>query len=914
MGLRIDASAVRGDWWVPFAAYCRPVDHGVGGGVVGRPPIMRPCMTTGPEPSPQRRWYRRRWPWLAMAGLVITAWLARGMILGPFIAKAVADALTEATGGPASVERVEGGLVHEVRLLGVQAGAADEPAWQVRVARVEATYGLGLLRGDLAAVHRVAIDGVELEATMPASSSSPARPWPPLLARLPAHLPEITVAGRILLHAAGGAVDISGATVHLAGDRLEFSAERIQVAGRELVLPACVLRRRGHDALELAEPVRLDLPWLPIPLWCDQVKLTLGEQTQTVVAAGRIAGGSWQVDASAGATRLRLQGVDLAQMGLLPSQNGPLLIDADAEQVADGWAIRQLRLNGLGSTLTATGLVASGPWRCRDLVVRALVQLDQVPGLEHARGRVHATLRGTAELEPDRWRTSDLTLALTGDEVSYAGVPCTPLTARLSVAQGRVSIDQLALAIRGIEATAIVSTATTASGASPDRAGWQLHIPPISVVGGVLSGEVRLSPTGELDGGIEVDDIPIATLPGLAAVRHLQGTASGRLDLAGTLLRPLWRGVVAVAGLEIKLSSDVPTLTEGRARLTYADRIIVVEDMRGELGGSAIAVAGRITLSDGPPGLDLTCIGSNLLLTQRSDARVRADLDLSLTGTIDQPLLSGRVHVVNALITPDLGIGGGEGMGSGDGRLVLFELPDPPWSRMRFDIAIDALKTIGEADAGVRVATRWGRGRCDLDLRLRGNGALPEPEGRVIVREGVATLPFSTLKVTHGEIVFPSGDPFQPRLVVIAGARIRQYDLQVQVTGLLSQPVVRVSGSGLDEQEATFLLSTGSTPDELQDEAGQKAAIGRIGTWLGQETWRSIEGPEDYDAGPSLSERVTVTWGRELTAQGRDTIDSEVELTTPGSDEAVLLYGQRDRYDQYNAGIILRLYWGGEDE
>lgn len=64
-------------------------------------------------------------------------------------------------------------------------------------------------------------------------------------------------------------------------------------------------------------------------------------------------------------------------------------------------------------------------------------------------------------------------------------------------------------------------------------------------------------------------------------------------------------------------------------------------------------------------------------------------------------------------------------------------------------------------------------------------------------------------------------------------------------------------------------------------------------------------GPDDPDAGPSLTDRVSITWGR-------DTIDSEFELTAPGSYPAVLLYGMRDRYDQYNAGLILRLSWGGE--
>jgi len=61
--------------------------------------------------------------------------------------------------------------------------------------------------------------------------------------------------------------------------------------------------------------------------------------------------------------------------------------------------------------------------------------------------------------------------------------------------------------------------------------------------------------------------------------------------------------------------------------------------------------------------------------------------------------------------------------------------------------------------------------------------------------------------------------------------------------------------------------------------------LGPVGAWLGQETWRSIDGPI---AGRTRIGRV----GTRCLRTGRDTIDSEVELTAPDSTPVVLLYGQ----------------------
>jgi len=397
-----------------------------------------------------------------------------------------------------------------------------------------------------------------------------------------------------------------------------------------------------------------------------------------------------------------------------------------------------------------------------------------------------------------------------------------------------------------------------------------------------------------------------AALPG---VQHLSGIASGGLELSGTVAEPQWRGSLALSAVEVKVATDVPTLAEGNAQLELDGRIIHLRQGAFTLGGAPVTMVGDLTLGD-PPHLALRLDGRNALLVQRHDARLRADLALNLNGPLDQVSVAGRAVVTSALFSPDISLWQGGGRG-GDGRLVPFEFVTPPLSTVRFDVQVSSAFT--SAQDGVRVATSLVRADCDLDLHLRGSGAAPELSGRVVVRQGHVFLPFSTLRLSNGEVRFPDGDPFHPRLNAVATAQVRRWRVTLQVDGPLADPQVRASGDGLDERDALLLLTTGSTSAELSGEEGQRAAIGRLGTWLGREAWDFIDGETDPDAAPGLVDRLTLEFGRQVSEGGKDPIEAQVELTEPEINPGVVLFGERDRWEDYNAGLILRFRWGGEE-
>jgi hypothetical protein len=395
-------------------------------------------------------------------------------------------------------------------------------------------------------------------------------------------------------------------------------------------------------------------------------------------------------------------------------------------------------------------------------------------------------------------------------------------------------------------------------------------------------------------------------IPGL---QHLAGQAEGSISLAGTWQQPKVGGKLKLSGVEVKIATDIPTLSDGSAELELVEQQIRV--VRGviDMGGASVTAAGEIILGV-KPQVNLRIDGTNALLMQRHDARLRASLALLLKGPLDGLELSGKAVVTNALFSPDVSVWQNHGAGN-DGRMVPFEFIDPPLSTTRFDVKVSS--AFKDENDGVRLATTLVRADADLDLHLRGSGAAPELIGRVTVRKGKIFLPFSTLNMTNGEILFPEGDPFHPRVNALANAQVRRYALTLQVDGPLADPQVRASGDGLDQRDALLLLTTGSTSSELTDENGQHAVIGRLGGWLGLEAWRMVEGPADPDTSPGIFERMTVDFGRKISETGKDTIDAQVEVTKPEERPSLLIYGERDRWDEYNAGIILRFRWGGDE-
>jgi len=440
----------------------------------------------------------------------------------------------------------------------------------------------------------------------------------------------------------------------------------------------------------------------------------------------------------------------------------------------------------------------------------------------------------------------------------------------------------------------------------------------VSVLSGTVSSPGRWfwseRESRPLVGHITVDHCPLDGLLG-AVPGLLQGTGrlSGSMAIAGSVSAPAFTGDVTISDGTFKISNTIPSITGVQGEISLRKGRMLLTKLTGDLGFSPARLDGSIDFI-GPqaPVLDLHLTGDNLLLVQNSDLRLRANADLQLKGPWQALSASGVTTITSALYSRRIElVGGKSGGGPKDDHLQLFLLRDPPLSQMHFDVHMRT--STKKSDEGLRIANNVIRASATVDVHLGGTGAVPQPDGSIIVREALVTLPFSTVIVERGEVVFPKNDPFSPTIAAAGRAQVRQYAVTVNIQGAVRDPDVHAACVGLAERDAILLLTAGATTDELENPDGQMAALGRVGTWIGRETWRKIRGPGDPDAGPTPLDNLTMEFGRAVSDTGRETIEAEMRLNDPGKALGYFLYGERDRYDDYNMGCILRWRFGGSE-
>lgn len=412
-----------------------------------------------------------------------------------------------------------------------------------------------------------------------------------------------------------------------------------------------------------------------------------------------------------------------------------------------------------------------------------------------------------------------------------------------------------------------------------------------------------------LQGTLAMSGLPLTPIQPLApALLGLAGSISGSLGISGTVGDPDASGSLTLADAEFKLRSDLPRFTAGSGTLALAERVLAV-DVAGELGYAPVACSGRVALDGrGVPALDLRLTGTNALLAQDRDLRLRATLDVSLAGPFDALIAGGRVDITDALwskridliraSTPDA-----------DERLQFFAIRGGPFSAMRLDLRIAADRTL-------RLVNNLINADCSLDLHLGGTGAVPVPEGRLWTTAARLSLPFSSLVIDRAEVRFTAENPFRPNLEASGRTRMQGFELTANATGPIDEVEVAVSATPpLPPEDAVLLLTTGTTRTGLA-EAGERGALTRVGTYLGQELLRKAAGPGNPDE-DGLLDKVTLAIGEQTSRSGVDTIVAEVLLVPERRPpprprkglrrgELVLL-GERDRYDAYNLGLVFRL-------
>jgi hypothetical protein len=307
------------------------------------------------------------------------------------------------------------------------------------------------------------------------------------------------------------------------------------------------------------------------------------------------------------------------------------------------------------------------------------------------------------------------------------------------------------------------------------------------------------------------------------ALKQLTGILTGNVVVAGQVGKPEIKGSVNLAnGSVILAEGDFPPITGVAADVDLTLQQVSVKTLRATIAGGSVQAGGTLALQKGKPGdIDFRLQASHLPLVRNDMMIVRASADLRLQGLFEKAALTGNVGIVDSLFYRDIEL---LPIGTTSRGVDAASLPKIDAAKASPAAGVPA--PFGDWTLNVTVKTNdpflirgnLGTGEVQVDVKVGGTVAAPAPDGAVRIRDGVAVLPFSTLKVPRGIVRFTPETGLDPILEIRGFAEPRPYRVDVYVHGRASDPqLVLTSNPPLPEHEIMTLLATGTTSAGLEN-------------------------------------------------------------------------------------------------
>jgi len=392
----------------------------------------------------------------------------------------------------------------------------------------------------------------------------------------------------------------------------------------------------------------------------------------------------------------------------------------------------------------------------------------------------------------------------------------------------------------------------------------------------------------EAEGKLEIPDADLAPFarraPNFIA-------ALGRLRAQVTLSRGgHFSGELHILNASSRPLPLVGPLQEINANFALTGRTVDVRSLTARLGGEPVTVTGSIILAAGTfPHLDLSLKGTKLPLVRSAALLVRSDLDLQAkTNPAGVTRLTGTVRVRDSLALANFNSLLPTGLQSVTRVPPYFAVTQPPFSSWPLDIDVRGSRAI-------QVRTTVFNGTLSARFHLGGTLGEPRAVGDLSVDEGSVQFPFAAFKVQQGTLRLSEADPFHARINLRATSQRRDYQVRLDVTGLLPTPVVAMSSSpALDATDVLLMVMTGRPPsDGTASSSVQRLAL--LGAYLGRGVFE--------DLGFGGDDRLEISSGEQISAQGRETYELEYKLGERWS-----LVGEYDQYDSYNVDLKRRVF------
>jgi len=330
----------------------------------------------------------------------------------------------------------------------------------------------------------------------------------------------------------------------------------------------------------------------------------------------------------------------------------------------------------------------------------------------------------------------------------------------------------------------------------------------------VGQGDIHFGGTRELDlsadGQVDLKLLG-SVVPDLAAA----GMATIHMTLGGTLSEPFPQGTIQIKNGSATYAGLPSGLSEMNGALSFTRDRIHIDQLAARTGGGTLEVKGDATNYNGQLSFNLSAAGKEVRLRYPPGVSSTATADLRWVGNRSASLVSGDILVTKLAVTPGFDFGS---YLERSRQSAAITPANSPLYNVKLDVAV---RTAPELQMKTAVARLSG----DADLRLRGSLARPSVLGRADILEGDATFNGIKFRLERGDITFANPVAIEPQVNLQATTHVRNYDLDVTVTGTPDRLTVNYrSEPPLPKSDIIALLALGRTSEEseqLQQQSGQ---------------------------------------------------------------------------------------------
>lgn len=317
-----------------------------------------------------------------------------------------------------------------------------------------------------------------------------------------------------------------------------------------------------------------------------------------------------------------------------------------------------------------------------------------------------------------------------------------------------------------------------------------------------------------------------------ALIKELPAKLKLSVDVAGTVGKPSIQAAVDLDVAEVSWAkADLPSVRDVRARLRVKDRILNIEDVSLMMAGGRVKLGGMADANDiANPGLNLKLEAREALVFRDPTTSLRANADITCTGTLKQARVAGLVEAVRGRVFKEI-----------DLMPVLklpADVPPVPENTQRSNARLELPPMLKDWTFDLRVRTRdpllvsgnLANGAISADVLLGGSGTAPQLTGGANIDRLLLKLPFSLVKITKGVVTLNPQKPFDPALDIRGESRIGSNDIALFIYGDSSNPKTRFTSTPpMSEPDIVTLLGTGTTlngsASDLAAEAASRAAF-----------------------------------------------------------------------------------------